>query len=250
MVKLNPYVNQLKTALITLTRFSWLKLDDQDYDLKQSLWAFPLVGLLLGLVLSICGLLLQFANIPSLIGAVLLVIILCLITGALHEDGLADCADALGANTPEQRLKIMRDSQVGTYGSLALAFATFLKITAIYTLWQVDNLFYPLILSLMISRGAMVLLPLYSQPARKDGLATSLTNIKPIQWVVGQSSIVIIGLVAVGQQIIFPMICAALITYLVAKYCIKKIGGFTGDVLGAVEQLVQIMALLIFSSLL
>lgn len=238
--------NQIKSAFITLTRLPYIKIADPDFDLKNSLWAFPIVGAGLWFVSFLSIHLLNYAGMPPLIGAVLVVLLLVFMTGALHEDGLADCADALGGSSAERRLEIMRDSQIGTYGALALIFSVAIRSYALFIFWGSDLLFEALLVSLMVSRGAMVLLPRLAEPARQDGLASEFKNISHNQLVAAQIIILVVGFIATGLDIVFMMIIGFIVALLMAKISVRKIGGFTGDVLGATEQITQIICLLIF----
>ncbi|MBL1421980.1 MAG: adenosylcobinamide-GDP ribazoletransferase [Alphaproteobacteria bacterium] len=237
--------NQVKSAFITLTRLPLIKTKDDEFNLSGSLWAFPIVGLVLGGILSAVAYGFISLQMDSLIGSALLVLLMILLTGALHEDGLADCADALGASTPERRLEIMRDSQIGAYGTLALIFSFAIRVYTLSLFWDTNLIYYALIICLMASRGAIVFVPWFSQPARDNGLAAEFKNIKLYQLVTGQILVVVIGYLLIGNAIIYLLVAAVFVGFLSAKYATAKLGGFTGDVLGATEQLAQITGLLI-----
>lgn len=241
--------NQLKSAFVTLTRLPFIKIDDDDFDLKGSLWAFPIVGLSLAILVSLVVSVLCLMNIPPLFAAIVAGLTLTLLTGALHEDGLADCADALGASTSERRLEIMRDSHIGVYGTLALIFSVCMRSAAIYLLWQADASFVALMVSLMASRAAMVILPFLCTPARQDGLASAFENINIKQLLISQSILLIVGVILCGTDIILIMLFSFVAVFLVAQMAKHKIGGFTGDVLGATEQIVQLICFAIFLAL-
>ncbi|MCJ8323279.1 MAG: adenosylcobinamide-GDP ribazoletransferase [Rhizobiales bacterium] len=244
----NQLINQTKTAFMVLTRLPFIKIKNDDFDLRNSLWVFPLVGVVLGLLLFAAISLIAEFHLPAAISAILCLFILVLLTGALHEDGLADCADALGGSDPARRLEVMRDSQIGTYGSIALVFSLGLRATIMYYLWDGSYLVEALIVCLVASRSAMIYVPFFTQPARPDGLAATFKNVEKKQLVIGQIILFVVGLFTVGELIFFIMIATVAFTYLAAKFAEKKFGGFTGDVLGAVEQMVQIICLLICSA--
>lgn len=237
--------NQFKSAFVTLTRFSFFTIKDDEFDLSGSLWAFPIVGLILGGMLSVGAWGLTVLQIDPLIGSAMLVVWMILLTGALHEDGFADCADALGASTPERRLEIMRDSQIGTYGTLALIFGFGIRVYTISLFWETELIYHALIICLMASRGAIIFVPLFSQPARRDGLAASFKNIKLYQLVIGQILVGVTGYLLIGTGIIYILVAAISVGFLTARFATARLGGFTGDVLGATEQLAQIIGLLI-----
>lgn len=241
--------NSLKSAFITLTRIPFIKVADKDFNLKNGLWAFPLVGFVLACILSCAILIFKYMGLPDLIGAILIILLLMLLTGALHEDGLADCADGFGASTAERRLEIMRDSQIGVYGTLALMFSVLIRATALYYVWRHQLVFEAIFVSLFTSRGAMVMLPFFTRPARDNGIAAHFTNIEPKQLFVAQIMVLVGGFLLVDFDIFYIAIISLIVTYIIAKVATQKIGGFTGDVLGATEQLVQIMCFLTFLAL-
>ena len=238
--------NQMKSAFIVLTRLPYIKIKDDDFDLRGSLWAFPIVGLVLGGILAIAAHWLYLLHMDPLVACGLLFLLLILMTGALHEDGLADFADSLGASVPERRLEIMRDSHIGTYGTLALIFSFAMRVYALSFVWEYTELLYIIIISLMASRGAMVFVPIFSAPARNDGLAASFKNVSIYQLFIGQSMIAIVGYYLIGIHVILLLLVGIVVSFLVARFATAKLGGFTGDVLGATEQITQISCFVIF----
>ncbi|MBL1242219.1 MAG: adenosylcobinamide-GDP ribazoletransferase [OCS116 cluster bacterium] len=238
--------NQVKSAFITLTRLPFIEIRDDDFDLRGSLWAFPIVGLVLGGILTLAASWLYRVHMDPLIACALLFLLLILMTGALHEDGLADFADSLGASSSERRLEIMRDSHIGTYGTLALIFSFAMRVYALSFVWEYTELLYIIIISLMVSRGAMVFVPIFSVPARNDGLAANFKNISIIQLLIGQSMIAIVGYYLIGNDVVYLLLIGVIVSFLVARFATAKLGGFTGDVLGATEQITQISCFVIF----
>lgn len=238
--------NQLKSAFIVLTRLPFIKINDDDFDLKNSLWAFPIVGLVLGGILAAIAYWLHQTQMDSLVASGIIFLLLILMTGALHEDGLADSVDALGATSTERRLEIMRDSHIGTYGTLALIFSFAIRVYALSFIWQYPKLFTGIIICLMVSRGAMVFVPVFSRPARDDGLAANLKNIKLYQLLIGQLIIVFIGYYLIGFDVVYLWLVGIVVSFLVARLAQVKLGGFTGDILGATEQITQISCFVIF----
>ncbi len=114
-------IRDLRTATAFMTRLPVGA--PEGGDLAAACWAFPVAGLLIG---AIAGGLLAAAwtfGAPPLVAALLALAAMAALTGALHEDGLADTADGLGGGSPERKLEIMRDSRVGAFGVLALVFA-------------------------------------------------------------------------------------------------------------------------------
>ncbi|WP_181180926.1 adenosylcobinamide-GDP ribazoletransferase, partial [Paracoccus sp. FO-3] len=126
---------QAALALVWLTRLPVGRLlPASPPTLAQAAWAFPLVGLAVGFIGAAVLGLAALAGLPGMVAALLAVGAMILATGALHEDGLADCADGSGGATRERRLEIMRDSRIGSYGVLALVLVTGLRVAAIAAL--------------------------------------------------------------------------------------------------------------------
>jgi adenosylcobinamide-GDP ribazoletransferase len=142
--------------------------------LLQCMRLFPLVGAVIGVVQGIALYAAFYMGVPALLSACLSVTLVVMITGALHEDGLADTADGFGGGKDrEQRLLIMRDSRIGTYGTVALILAFMIRVTALEALLN-QPLF--VIVSMCaaagsFSRAMMVDLLWASRPARSDGLS-------------------------------------------------------------------------------
>ncbi|MBL4893352.1 MAG: adenosylcobinamide-GDP ribazoletransferase [Emcibacter sp.] len=129
MISAATIIRDIAAAMMVLTRIPvpWDRLSDHPPNITKSLWAYPLVGFLLSAVGAAVYGLASLLLLPPSIAALLTLISLILITGALHEDGLADMADGFGGGRDkEYKLKIMRDSRIGTYGGacpLALPWA-------------------------------------------------------------------------------------------------------------------------------
>ena len=160
-----------------------------------------------------------------------------LVTGALHEDGLADTSDGLwGGWQRERRLEIMRDSRIGTYGVLALVLSVILRWSALTLIISVS----PAVLIVVgaASRAGMPPLMYVLDYARSDGLARSTG--KPPRWSVIISSLLgLVALVAISPW----MVLAVVVPIICVKIAQDKIGGYTGDILGATQQLGEIMIL-------
>jgi adenosylcobinamide-GDP ribazoletransferase len=185
-------------------------------------------------------------GLSGLLAALLAVAATGVITGALHEDGWADVCDALGARGGvERRLEILRDSRLGTYGGLALIFATAIKVAAIANLGAPELVAGALIASHTLARGVLPLVMARMNLARNNGLAVAAG--RPSQGAANWSLTLslVIAIVAVAPIAALVALLAALAaTWLIAKLAQKKFGGYTGDVLGAVEQVAE-MAILI-----
>ncbi|MCJ2121745.1 adenosylcobinamide-GDP ribazoletransferase [Methylobacterium sp. J-077] len=212
----------------------------------------PLAGLILALPAALTLAVGWWIGLGPFLAATLAVAVMVLATGALHEDGLADVADGFGGGaTLERRLEIMRDSRIGAYSGAALVLALALRIGALATL--LDRTGYAaataLILVAVLSRLAalapMVLLP----PARPGGLSAAVGRPDRASLWVALGSFLVVALAAVIlglplRGVALAILCAGLAALALTRLAREKIGGQTGDVIGACQQLSEIAALL------
>jgi adenosylcobinamide-GDP ribazoletransferase len=213
----------------------------------------PLAGLFIAAGPAILLTAALFADLGSWLAAALAIAGLTLVTGAFHEDGLADTADGFaGGATRERRLAIMRDSLIGSYGGTALALAFALRIGALATLCdRVPAVSAAIVFCILatLSRTAglvpLVLLP----PARADGASASVgrPGIDSL-WVAGALAafLAAAGGLAAGLSplgIVLMLLFAAGAALALTRLSAHLIGGQTGDVAGAAQQISEIVAL-------
>lgn len=215
---------------------------------SQAAWAYPIVGVAIALVLVVFGFLMMWVSIAPQIIAGLMLATSVILTGAMHEDGLADSADGLwGGWTKSKRLEIMKDSRNGAYGVLALVLSMIIRWSALTAILQTDHWAAALIATAMLSRAAMVAVMTGLPNARAGGLSQSVGRPKPVTaWlaigVAALGAVLVLGLTA-GTLLIVMGITASLWAGIV-NY---KIGGQTGDILGATQQLTEITMLITLS---
>ncbi|WP_424830856.1 adenosylcobinamide-GDP ribazoletransferase [Ruegeria sp.] len=237
-------------ALVLLTRLPLPRLPDQAFARQsQAAWAYPLAGLVVGALACGVGWIAIWAQLPLFAIATLLVAVLIIATGAMHEDGLADTADGLwGGFTTERRLEIMKDSHIGTYGVLALMFFQLLRIAAVVTLVGA-NLLTGVLAACMFSRAVMPALMHALPNARNSGLSHSVGAPPLFAVLAGIGLAILLALLLLGAQAVLPMICALFAAAIVARIARIKIGGQTGDILGAAQQVSEIVFLLALTAL-
>ena len=230
--------DEARVALSLLTRLPCGPLPQSLIPTGQTAWAFPLVGLLIG---GATGLVFLAAALvlPPLLAAFLSVLGGVLLTGGLHEDGLADVADGFGGGlTRETRLEIMRDSRVGTYGVLALVISIGIIAGAMANLSiSTATLGYFLAVG-AASRGAMLLPMALLSPARSEGLGQGAAL--PLGWPLGLG----LGIGLAIALLVLPVLIAGIVaSSLLMLWAAKRlIGGQTGDVLGATQKLAEVTA--------
>jgi adenosylcobinamide-GDP ribazoletransferase len=210
---------------------------------------FPLVGLVIGLLLSMLYVLLS-AIMPTAVVLVLMLIAAVLITGALHEDGLADVADSAGVFGVARKLDIMRDSRIGTYGALALILLVALKFSVLWSLsvhasnLMVVTLISAYVLARWSSCWLMYRLPYVRADAANRVVADGM-NGERLLFATSISVVCLLPAVLLSGPLVLLLLPLA---WLVASLCglafRRWYGGITGDCLGAANQLVEVSVML------
>lgn len=212
----------------------------------------PLAGVILALPAAAALAAAWLAGLGPFLAATLAVAIMAMTTGALHEDGLADLADGLGGGGDRERmLAIMRDSRIGSYGALALFLAVALRIGGLATLLDRTGIVAAtgLVLAAALSRVAalapMALLP----PARRDGLAAAAGRPagKSLGTAAALGFLLCLGALLLGLSLggVIAMIALSAVAALaVTGLARRRLGGQTGDVIGACQQAAEIASLL------
>jgi adenosylcobinamide-GDP ribazoletransferase len=209
-------------------------------------WAFPLVGVVIGAIGGIAYVIARGLALPALAAALIAVATTALVTGALHEDGLADTADGFGGGaTREAKLDIMRDSRIGTFGVLALIFSIGLRTAAIAEIGLRWHVFAALIAAHALSRGVLPAAMHRLDPARADGLGAGAGRPEQNQVLIALGIALAVAVIAIGLRAgLSAAIAAALVATALGWLARRQIGGQTGDVLGAIEQVAEAAALL------
>ncbi len=209
--------------------------------------AFPIAGAILGLILAGLYHIAILLGFNALLAAALVLAASALLTGALHEDGLADCCDALGARgNRDSKLAILRDSRIGSFGTLGLIFASLIKIAALSELARPGFAAGALIAAHALARAVLPMILYRLAPARSDGLGHGAGRPEraDVSWSLGLGFA--IAILAVTPIPALAAIAAALAAaFLVGALARRHLGGHTGDVLGAAEQMAEIAILVV-----
>lgn len=210
---------------------------------------FPVVGAAIGAFVGGIYLALAWLNIPALAAAALAFGAGALLTGALHEDGLGDLADGFGGGRDKaSKLEIMRDSRLGTYGTLTLLVSYVAKVTALAAL-PGDAVIASLIAAHALARGTISPLALVSPHARTDGLGHSAGRPTPAVAITSAALALLIAfLVLPWRDAVLAVIIVVLAAAAIAWLAFRQIGGMTGDTLGAAEQCGEIAVLLLLAA--
>ncbi len=207
---------------------------------------FPLVGLLLGIVLSGINALLVTLNFSPLAVNIILAVALICITGGMHLDGLSDTADAfLSGKSRDEMLAIMRDPHIGVMGAISIISILLLKIGLLGAV-AAPLKTTALLLACVLSRWSSVLAMFLFPYARKDGKAKAFTQGMNLK-IFALSSITVLVFAFVIWQLkgLLTLLIATGCVYLGGKFASRKIGGITGDILGATIELTEIIVLFI-----
>jgi adenosylcobinamide-GDP ribazoletransferase len=230
-----------KVALAFLTRLPVGHRHGGVGDLAASVVLFPLVGALVGLAGALAfGVAIRLA-LPTWPAAVSALVVTIALTGALHEDGLADVADGLGGRTRQDRLRIMRDPQIGSFGAMALVLALLARASAIAALAAPLVVGAVLIAVGSVSRALLPALMTALSPARTDGLAATAGRPHPARVAAGMAVATLLSLLLLSPAVALTGLVGAMIgAAAVGAWARWRLGGVTGDVLGAAQQLAEI----------
>lgn len=236
-------LHDLLSAFGLLTR---LPLPQTTRHRANAAWCWPLVGLGVGAVALGIGWLGLQAGVAPGTAAALTMGAGVMVTGALHQDGLADTADGLfGGWTPERRLDIMKDSHIGSYGTLALIIVSLALWSALGGLVAAED-WVAIAAAAALSRAPMAVTMAALPNARKAGLSSSVG--RPSRGAAA-IAVVLAVLICVGltqdlRQTLAMVVACAVASLWVAVTAQRKIGGQTGDILGATQQLSLVAALI------
>lgn len=248
-------VQETARALAFLTR---LPIPDQFFktakpeSTAQCSGLFPVAGALIAVMGSVPLLMAYSLGLPPTITAAFGIFAMIVLTGALHEDGLGDVADGFGGgSTIEERLEIMKDSRLGTYGVIAVTGSLILRISALSAILNMQGplaAVFALIAAAATSRGAMVWL-WSALPNAKDTGVSSSVGLPP------ESALSLSAVSALIFAAIFGLLASGFVSASIAlglgilvmigfqKLCRRMIAGQTGDTIGACQQLVEIAML-------
>lgn len=213
---------------------------------QRIVWAFPLAGVVVAVGAFSPAWIAGWWGLPPGGVAFVALAVAIVLTGAMHEDGLADVADGFwGGWTRARRLEIMKDSRVGTYGVLALVLSVLARWWTLSQLSTAGELAAGLIAVAMLSRASMGVTMAWLPNARDSGLAHSYrrAGLRPAE--VGVALAVIGAILLLGWGALAAVFWAVIAAGAVALVARAKIGGQTGDVLGCQQQIVEITVLLV-----
>ncbi len=250
---MRAFIRQELSALVCATMFlTRLPVPSGEYSdaaLARSVVYFPLIGVGVGLAGSATYVLAQLLW-PHAIAIALALGVMIACTGAFHEDGLADSADGIGGGwTVDDKLAIMKDSRIGTYGSVALILAVLLKFAALASL-EASAVPVALVIAHALSRWSTLPLVRCTDYVSGDcGSGKAFENAVTGARLGTATFFVTALLLGLAASLALALALATVAVVTASHwYCQRKLGGITGDTLGATNQLIEISVYLVFAA--
>jgi adenosylcobinamide-GDP ribazoletransferase len=247
---MNDWLDDLRTAVAFLTRLPMPHpAGPMPLNFVRAHRMFPLVGAAIGGAAGLVCLGLRAVGVPDLAAAALALGASAILTGALHEDGLADVADGFGGGRDvAAKLEIMRDSRLGTYGALVLMVSFVTKVSALAALPDAVVV-QSLMAAHALARGALPVMSMSLVYARKDGLAANAGRPDPATAAIAAAFAGVIALLALPWlEALGAALAAGIGATGMAWLAQRQIGGQTGDVLGGAEQVAETAILVLLAS--
>ena len=234
-LSLHRLYDEFCIATMMLTRLPVPSITRSVPALNEAMWAFPLIGLIVSAGAASIGSLALYCGLPPLIACCLTLAAAAILTGALHEDGLADMADGFGAGGTAARISaIMKDSQIGSYGALSLILIVIMRVSVLTELtYSALGFGICFILASMFGRGMAVILcsayPVSSHASLGRAAAAPprpalITSI--LFWLIP------LWLIAGSAGLIAACLGGALVLW-IGRTATAKLGGLTGDIIGS-----------------
>ena len=249
-MRMNKIFEDIFIAAIVLTRIPINKffLVDQNLQIHKGQWAYPLVGALIGFSLFLLLFFFENIGISRQISILISLSVGALLTGALHEDGVADFFDSLGGKDHTTRQKILKDSNIGTYGALGLIIVFLMKFLLLTELESWLELACGLIASSSLGRFSILLLVNYCDLSKNAGLTGELKKL-PNRTTLFCGIFCVLWIIPAG----FPAIISTIILgyaciYFFIKLIVTYNQGLSGDILGLSVISVEIISLIIITT--
>jgi adenosylcobinamide-GDP ribazoletransferase len=247
---MNEWLDDFRTAVAFLTRLPMPHPDGATpQNFARAHRMFPVVGALIGAAVGLLCLGLRYVGVPDLAAAALALGGGAILTGALHEDGLADVADGFGGGRNlDSKLEIMRDSRLGTYGAMILLVSFAAKLSALAAI--PDGYVVPsLIAAHALARGVLPVMSMNLPYARKDGLARNAGQPDAATSAMAGGLALVIALLSLSwTNALYAALAAGLSGLCMARLAMRQIGGQTGDVLGGAEQVSETAILVLLAA--
>lgn len=246
---MNETLQDCLTALRFFTRLPLPAGGEGDRTLARAAIGFPVAGLVIGTLVALVWAV-AAALLPALPAAGIAIAAGLLVTGALHEDGLSDCADGLGGSSSRERaLEIMRDSRIGAFGAAALIVTIGLRWAALGEFGLLQGV-WALLIAHTVSRAAILPALAFSSYARKEGLGSTVSDgISGSQLALALAISLLLSILFGGFDGLIAALLALAAAFAFLKYLEARLGGYTGDGLGAIQQIAEITVIVALCAL-
>ena len=214
-----------------------------------SSWAWPVVGAGVGAMAAAVGVAAVAVGVAPGAAAALALAVQAMLTGGLHEDGLSDTFDGLmGGRDAARRLEIMRDSRIGSFGALALVLVVLMRWSALVVLLAAPGAVWAVVAAAALSRAVMPVIMAAVPPARLDGLSRMVGRPGPVRVILAVLVAVALAVPAAGWGLASILGALAFGMTALALWARARIGGQTGDILGAAQQLAEALVLTLLAA--
>lgn len=250
-MKVSPLTSRFDEArmgFLTLSRIPVGAISGAVPSMAASAWSWPLVGVVVGGIAGVIYWAALWLAVPQVLAAALAILAMILVTGGLHEDGLADLADGFGGGRTRDRvLEIMRDSRIGSYGAIAIGFSLLTRVLALGSL-DCRLGFWALVGLGAASRAGLPAVLRALPSARDDGLGRAASGVSPPAAFVALT-LGFLALLPLGPDLaVVTSLAIAGVVAIVGVWARARIGGQTGDVLGAMCQLGEMAGWIVISA--
>jgi adenosylcobinamide-GDP ribazoletransferase len=240
-----PEAARLAVGLLTVVPVGTVRAVDRELFVRAMPWVLP-VGALLGVGAALVLVAAERIGLDPLTASILAVGSLAALTRGLHLDGLADTADGLGSRRPaEQALAVMRASDIGPFGVVVLVLVLLLQVAALG-----DASWPGLVVAVVVGRLSILVCCSGGIPAaRADGLGVLVAGSVSRPLLIVAVAVVTTGAAAgTGWAGVLAVLIGLTVTVVLVRHCVRRLGGITGDVIGAAVELSTTGALLLFAS--
>ena len=253
----NKYLLDFLAAIMFFTRIpiNWQFFSNKPPNLTKAAWCFPLIGSVIGIISGIFGDICLFFNLPIFLSCTIAITLSVIITGAFHEDGLADMADGFGAGgSPAKINKIMHDSRLGTYGTVALTLGLLIRLGLVVGLVELGySITVILAFSFASGKLSIIFIRNFFNVSTFSKTGSIIENVSTKNWLI---AIILwflpLPFVFPLWAILFGFILNFCVIFIIGKMSQRKLNGITGDVLGATAfttELVFLLGLIIYLQL-
>ena len=243
-------VNHLKCAM---SLFSCIYIKNILYTHKimnESIWCWSYIGFILANIALFPAMIIWYITNNNILFSIIYTLLIIFVTGALHEDGLADCADGFGSyRTIKNKITIMKDSNIGTYGSLALILSISLRINFLTNAMEygLDNAIIMIFFISMISRSTLTIILWFLSPVSNNGMGKNIGRSCIFTIFINYVSTGILICCLTDIIVLYTLFFSSFITAIMIFYLSKnQIGGYTGDILGTTQIISEISAAFTF----